>query len=66
MEKKIKVKPDTRQFVNQAWTRNGELEVTGQALVLACLLNSTGAGRNTDDMRDLQRLMGDINLDDKD
>lgn len=66
--KKIKVKRDTRQFINQAWTRNGKTDVaiTGEALILACLLHTHGAGRNTDDMETVKSLMNDVNLDDKD
>ena len=64
--KKVKVKRDTRQFVNQAWIRNGDNFVTGEALILATLLHTTGAGRNTDDMKVVQSLMNDVNLDDKD
>lgn len=60
---KTKIKRDTRQFVNVAWMRNGTLEVTGEALILACLLKSKGAGRDSKDMRDVQRIMKDHNLD---
>lgn len=68
MNKKIKVKRDTRQFVNQAWIRNGKTDgvVTGEALILATLLHTTGRGRNSDDMKVVQSLMNDVNLDDKD
>lgn len=62
---KIKIKDDTRQFVNQAWVRNGDSYVTGEALILACLLHTTGAGRNSDDMKFVQALMNDANLEDK-
>lgn len=65
MDKKIKVKKDTRQFINQAWTRNGELEVTGEALILACLLHTHGADRAGSDFKAVQVLMDDVNLDDK-
>ena len=65
MNKKIKVKRDTRQFVNQAWVRNGSGVVTGEALILVCLLHTHGAGRNTDDLKVVQSLMNDINLEDE-
>jgi hypothetical protein len=65
MRSKVKVKPDTRQFVNQAWVRNGDSIITGEALILATLLHTTGRGRNTDDMKVVQALMNDVNLDDK-
>lgn len=65
MNTQIKIKRDTRQFINQAWIRNSEgLEpVTGQSLIVACLLHTTGAGRNTEDMKTVQALMNDVNLD---
>jgi hypothetical protein len=62
MNKNIKVKRDTRQFVNQAWVRNGDSIVTGEALILACLLHTHGSGRNSDDMKVVQSLMNDVNL----
>lgn len=67
MDKKIKVKRDTRQFINQAWIRNGKTDnvVTGEALILACLLHTTGAGRNTEDMAVVQSLMNDANLEEE-
>lgn len=64
--KKILIKNDTRQFINQAWVRNGEFVVTGEALILATLLHTHGAGRNSDDLKVVQSLMDDINLDSKD
>jgi hypothetical protein len=64
---KIKVKRDTRQFINQAWIRNGKSDgvITGEALILATLLHTTGAGRNSDDLKVVQSLMNDVNLEDK-
>lgn len=58
------IKYDTRNFYGQARIRDGRYEITGEALLLACLLHSKGAGRDTDDMRELQRIMNDQNLDD--
>lgn len=67
MNNRVKVKRDTRQLINQAWIRNGDSVVTGEALILVCLLHSAGgAGRNSKDMEIVQQLMNDINLDDKD
>ena len=66
MNKKSKVKRDTRQFINQAWIRNGDGVLTGEALILATLLHTHGAGRNSDDFKTVQSLMNDVNLDDKD
>lgn len=65
MKSKVKVKRDTRQFINQAWIRNGEGVVTGEALILACLLHSTGKDRAGNDYKVVQELMNDVNLDDK-
>lgn len=65
---KIKIKADTRQFINQAWIRNGRTDnvVTGEALILACLLHTHGAERAGSDFKVVQELMNDVNLDDKD
>lgn len=60
---KVKIRSGTNQFANQAWMRNGQFVVSGEALILACLLHSRGAGRDTDDMKDVQRIMRDVNLD---
>lgn len=65
MRSKVKVKRDTRQFVNQAWIRNGEGFVTGEALILAMLLHSTGKDRAGSDFKVVQELMDDVNLDSK-
>jgi hypothetical protein len=60
--KQIKIKRDTRQLINQAWIRNGDLTVTGEALILATLLHTTGAGRDSDDYKEVLRLMNDVNV----
>lgn len=64
---KIKIKADTRQFINQAWIRNGKTDnsVTGEALILACLLHTHGDKRAGTDFKVVQELMNDVNLDDK-
>lgn len=64
-DKKIKIKRDTRQFLNQAWIRNGDSYITGEALILATLLHTRGAGRNSKDMQDVLLIMNDVNLDTK-
>lgn len=64
--KNIKVKRDTRQFINQAWIRNGDGLVTGEALILATLLHTHGADRAGSDFKVIQELMNDVNLNDKD
>jgi hypothetical protein len=68
MNKKIKIKADTRQFINQAWTRNGNdltKVVTGEALILATLLHTHGSNRAGSDFKAVQALMDDVNLNDK-
>lgn len=68
MKSKVKVRRDTRQLINQAWIRNGKSDsvVTGEALILACLLHSTGRDRSGEDLKVVQTLMNDVNLDDED
>jgi hypothetical protein len=69
MRSKVKIKRDTRQFVNQAWVRNGDSAVTGEALILVLLLHSTGASRGSkdwgNDFKVVQTLMDDVNLDEE-
>lgn len=67
MNNKVKIKPDTRQFINVAWARNGDTDgiITGEALILACLLHSTAEDRSSDDFKAVQKLMDDANLDDR-
>lgn len=66
MTDKIKVKRDTTQFINQAWARNGKYGIiTGEALILATLLHTHGAGRNSDDFKIVQSLMNDVNIEDE-
>lgn len=64
--KRIKIANNTTQFINQAWIRNGKTDgvVTGEALILATLLHTHGKGRNSDDLKVVQALMNDVNLDD--
>lgn len=62
MTEKIKIKRDTRQLINQAWIRNGDSVVTGEALILACLLHTHGESRDSEDMLEVLRLMNDVNL----
>lgn len=61
---KTRMKKDTRQFLNQAWCRDGRFTISGEALLLACLLHTHGNSRDSDDFKDVQRIMGDINLED--
>ena len=61
----IKVHNNTTQFINQAWIRNGDDVVTGEALILATLLQTHGDSREGSDFKVVQELMNDVNLDDK-
>jgi hypothetical protein len=45
----------------RAYMRDGQTLHTGEALLLACLMHAKGAGRKTHDMRDVQRIMKDVN-----
>lgn len=56
------VRRDTRTLINQAWMRDGDIIVTGQALLLATLLHTHGKGRDSEDFKDVQRIMHDPNL----
>lgn len=59
---KVKVKADTRQLINQAWVRNGDSYITGEPLILALLLHTTGVTRAGNDFKVIQELMNDVNL----
>lgn len=48
-----------------AYIRDGDFIHTDEALILACLLKAHGKGRNSDAMRDVQRIMRDRNLEPK-
>lgn len=63
--KRIKIANNTTQFINQAWIRNGDSVVAGEALILATLLHSTGKDRAGSDFKVVQELMDDVNFDSK-
>lgn len=48
-----------------AYIRDGKYTHTDESLILACLLRAHGKGRNSDAMRDVQRIMRDKNLEPK-
>lgn len=57
---------DNREFtrlIHRAYIRDGQTFHTGEALLLACLLHAKGKSRASDDMKDVQRIMHDRNLD---
>lgn len=45
-----------------AYIRNGSVIHTDESVILACLLHTRGKGRGTNDMKDVQRIMKDKNL----
>lgn len=47
--------------MDRAWLRDGDIEVSGEALLLACLLHAKGKSRRSDDFKDVQRIMKDVN-----
>ena len=53
------------RLMDRAWMRNGDIEVTGEALLLAVLLHAKGRGRQSGDMKEVRRIMRDRNLDRK-
>lgn len=48
-----------------SFIRDGKLIHHGEAVLLACLVHSKGASRNSQDMVEVQRLLKDKNLDTK-
>jgi hypothetical protein len=55
---------DNRVFtrlLHRAYIRDGSTVHTGEAVLLATLLHAKGKGRQSDDMKDVQRIMKDAN-----
>lgn len=48
-------------LINRAWMRDGDGLITGEALLIACLMHAKGASRQGEDFKDVQRIMKDIN-----
>ena len=48
--------------MDRAWLRDGDIIISGEALMLACLLHAKGKSRHSADMKDVQRIMKDANL----
>lgn len=46
----------------RAWVRDGKGIHTGEALLLACLLHAKGKSRRSAAMKDVQRIMKDVNF----
>lgn len=55
----------TTRLIDVAWIRNGSTVVTGEALILATLMHTHGKNRRGDDMKTVQKIMKDVNLDKK-
>lgn len=59
-------KEDNRLFsrlLYRAYIRDEKAVHTGEAVLLACLMHAKGKGRDTEDMKDVQRIMRDHNRD---
>jgi hypothetical protein len=54
------IKPANR-VMDIAWLRDGSTVHTGEALLLACLLRVKGKSRRSEAMKDVQRIMKDVN-----
>jgi hypothetical protein len=50
------------RFLYRAYLVDGDTVHTGEALLLACLMHTTGKSRKSDHMADVQRIMKDRNV----
>lgn len=55
-------KPNPYSVMLNAYIRDGEITYSGEAMMLACLVHSKGAGRDTDDEKMVRKIMSDHNL----
>lgn len=55
-------KAEFTRLIYRAYLRDGSAMHTGESLLLACLLHAKGKGRDSTDMRDVQKIMHDKNL----
>lgn len=51
------------RIATRAFVRNGDIEYTGDTLMLALLLHTTGKGRGGDDEKYVAKLLDDPNQD---
>lgn len=51
------------RFIYRAYIRDGKAVHTGESVLLACLLHAKGKSRVSGDMKDVQRIMRDVNRD---
>jgi hypothetical protein len=49
------------RLIYRAYIRDGDTIITGEALLLACLVHTKG--NRSKDMADVQKIMKDVNLD---
>ncbi len=61
MGKTVKDK-EFSSLLYRAWLRDGGIVHTGESLLIACLLHAKGSSRRSDAMKDVQRIMRDVNL----
>lgn len=54
------VRQEDYWVINRAWARDDEKIYTGEALLLACLMQAKG--NRAKDIEDVQKIMHDINL----
>lgn len=54
------------RIMDLAYIRDGAVTHTDEAVILACLLHTTGKGRGSADHKDVQRIMKDRNLEPED
>ena len=50
-------------LINKAYIVDGNTVHTGESVLIACLLHCKGAGRDSKDMLEVQKIMKDRNLD---
>ncbi len=50
------------RIMDVAYIMDGHVMHTDESVILACLIHSRGKGRGTKDMKDVQRIMKDKNL----
>lgn len=58
-----KIREPFYRVMDRAYILDGKTVHVGEALLLACLLHAKGASRQSKDMKDVQKIMRDRNLD---
>jgi len=62
MTTKDNITKNTRQFMHNAWMRDGRKVYSGQALLIALLVHSQGDSRDGEDAEVVRKIMKDVNL----